>query len=36
MSKYEKPTVFTIDNKLLRQVLGTSLSCTAFGGGVRC
>ncbi len=28
--------VFTIDNELLKQVLGTSLSCTVFGGSVKC
>lgn len=33
---YQKPVVVTIDNELLEQVLGSSLSCTAFGGGVKC
>ena len=33
---WEKPTVFTIDNELLKTVLGPSVSCTGFGGGVRC
>ena len=36
MDIYEKPTVFSIDDELLTQVLGPSLSCTAFGGSVTC
>ena len=33
---YETPTVLTIDNELLLNALGPSLSCTGFGGSVNC
>jgi len=33
---YEAPGVLTLDSEALLTALGPSLSCTGFGGSVRC
>lgn len=34
--RHETPTVITLDERRLRELLGPSLSCTGFAGGVKC
>ncbi len=33
---YEAPRVLTLDAEALKAALGPSLSCTGFGGSVKC
>jgi len=33
---YEAPKVVTLDGESLMAALGPSLSCTGFGGSVKC
>ena len=33
---YEAPKVVTLDNAMLMAALGPSISCTGFGGAVKC